>query len=78
MHELSSSGEPTPRIDEVKAFITLRRCKKVEQPVPTLVVEDIEEKEVEPEKIVIKEDTMKKNRPSPFPLAPKIKKKAIN
>ena len=30
VHELSSSSEPTPRIDEVKAVITLRSGKKVE------------------------------------------------
>ena len=34
VHELSSSSEPAPRIDEVKAVITLRSGKKVEQPVP--------------------------------------------
>ena len=34
VHELSSSNEPTPRIDEVKVVITLRSGKKVEQPVP--------------------------------------------
>ena len=30
VHELSSSSEPTPRIDEVKAVISLRSGKKVE------------------------------------------------
>ena len=30
VHELSSSSEPTPRIDEVKAVITLRSGKEVE------------------------------------------------
>ena len=34
VHQLSSSSEPTSRIDEVKAVITLRSGKEVEQPVP--------------------------------------------
>ena len=76
MHELSSSSEPTPRIDEVKAVITLRSSKKVEQPVPKPAKEDTEEKEVEPEKIEIKDDAVKKSTPPPFPQALKGKKKA--
>ena len=78
MHELSSSSELTPKIDDVKAVITFRSGKKVEQPVPKPVEEDIEEKEVEPEKIEIKDDVVKKSTPSPFPHALKGKKKAIN
>ena len=78
MHELSSSSEPTSRIDEVKAVITLRSGKEVEQPVPKLAESYKEEKKVEPEKIVIKEDAVKKNTPPPFPQALKSKKKAIN
>ena len=35
-------------MDEVKAIITLRSGKKVEQPVPKPVEETKEEKEVEP------------------------------
>ena len=35
VHEVSSSSEPTLKIDEVKAVITLRSGKKIEQPVPT-------------------------------------------
>ena len=34
VHELSSSSKPNPRIDEVKAVITLRSGKEVKQPVP--------------------------------------------
>ena len=34
VHELSYSSEPNPRIDEVKAVITLRSGKEVKQPVP--------------------------------------------
>ena len=67
VHELSSSSELTPRMDEVKAVITLRSGKKIKQPVPKPVEEGIEEKEAELEKIVIKEDVVKKSTPSPFP-----------
>ena len=65
-------------MDEVKAIITLRSGKQVDQPVPILVEETKEEKEVEPEYIIIKEDSMKKSMPPPFPQALKGKKKASN
>ena len=65
-------------MDEVKAIITLRSGKKVEQPVPKPVEETKGEKEVEPERIIIKEDSMKKSMPPPFPQALKGKKKASN
>ena len=39
VHELSSSSEPTSRINEVKAVITLRSGKEVEQLVPKPVEE---------------------------------------
>ena len=58
-------------IDEVKAVITLRSGKEVEQPSEL----NKEEKEAEPEKIVIKEDAVKKSMPPPFPQALKTKKK---
>ena len=75
---MSSFSEPPPRIDEVKVVIKLRSGKEVEQPVPKLAEEGTEEKEVELEKIVIKEDAVKKSTPLPFPQALKRKKKAIN
>ena len=78
MHELSLSSEPPSRIDEVKAVITLRSGKEVEQPVPKPVEEGTKEKEATSEKIVIKEDAVKKSTPPPFPQALKSKKKAIN
>ena len=78
MHELSSSSEPPPRIDEVKAVITLRSGKEVEQPIPKPGEEGTEEKEAEPEKIGIKEDVVNKSTPPPFPQPLKSKKKAIN
>ena len=65
-------------MDEVKAIITLRSCKKVEQPVPKPIEETKEEKEVEPKRIIIKEYSMKKSMPPPFPQALKGKKKASN
>ena len=78
VHESSPSSEPTCRIDEVKVVITLRSGKEVEQPVPKLAELGKEEKETEPEKIVIKEDAVKKSTPPPSPQALKRKKKAIN
>ena len=78
MHELSSSSEPTSRIDEVKAVITLRSGNKVNQPVPKPAEEDTGEKETEPKKIEIKDDAVKKSPPPPFPQALKSKKKVIN
>ena len=78
VHELSSSSEPTPKIDEVKAMITLRIGKEVEQPVPKPAQEGQEAKEAEPEELVIKEDAVKNSTPPPFPQALKNKKKAIN
>ena len=66
MHEVSSSTEPNPRIDEVKAFITLRSGKKVKQPVPKLAKEGQEVKEAEPEEEVIKENVVKKSTPHLF------------
>ena len=45
---------------------------------PILVEETKEEKEMEPEHIIIKEDSMKKSIPPPFPQALKGKKEAFN
>ena len=78
VHEVSSSSEPTPRIDEVKAVITLRSGKNFEKPIPTTIEEAKEGKEAEPKRIVIKEDAVKKSTPPHFPQALKGKKKAIN
>ena len=76
-HELNSSNEPTPRMDEVKVIITMRNGKQVAHLVSTPVEETKEEKEVEPEQIIIKEDSMKKSMPPPFPQALRGKKKSI-
>ena len=78
MHELSYSSEPNPRIDEVKAIITLRSGKEVKQPVSKPAKEGQEAKEVEPKKEVIKENAVKNSTPPLFPQALKAKKKAIN
>ena len=63
-------------MDEVKAIITLRSGKEIEQSVPKLARETREEEEVEPEHIFIKEYSMKKSMPPPFPQALKGKNKA--
>ena len=67
IHEIGSANSPAPRMDEVKAIITLRSGRQVNQPVPKPVEETKEEKEEEPEHIAIKEDSMKKSMPPPFP-----------
>ena len=75
---MSSSSEPNPKIDEVKAVITLRSGKEVKQPVPKLAEEGHEAKEAELKEEVIKENAVKKSTPPSFPQALKAKKKAIN
>ena len=76
VHELSYANEPAPKMDEVKAIITLRSSKEIEQLVPKPAGETREEEEVEPKHIFIKEDSMKKRMPPPFPQALRGKKKA--
>ena len=76
VHEIGSASNPAPRMDEVKAVVTLRSGKQVDQPVPKPAKETREEEEVEPEHIFIKEDSMKRSMPPPFPQALRGKKKA--
>ena len=76
VHELSYSSEPTPKMDEVKAVITLRSGKEIEQLVSKPVEKANQEKEMESDQIGITEDSMKKSMPPPFPQALKGKKKA--
>ena len=76
VHELSYASEPAPKMDKVKAIITLRCGKEIEQPVPKHAGETNQEEEVEPEHIFIKEDSMKKSMPPPYPQALRGKKKA--
>ena len=73
VHEIGSSSNS--RMDEVKAIITLRSGKEIEQPVPMTAEETEKEKEAEPERIIINEDSVKKNMPPPFPQALRSKKK---
>ena len=78
VYQLRFSTEPAPRMDEVKAIITLRSGKQIDQPMPIPVEETKEEKKVEPEYKIIKEESMKKSMPPPFPPTLKGKKKASN
>ena len=73
VHEVGSSSNSG--MDEVKAIITLRSGKEIEQPVPMTVEETCKEKEVEPERVIISEEPVKKNMPPSFPQALRGKKK---
>ena len=73
VHEIGSSSNS--RVDEIKAIITLRSGKEIEQPVPMTAEEIEKEKDTEPERIIIREDSMKKNMPPSFPQALRSKKK---
>ena len=59
----------------MKAIITLRSGKEIEQPVPMTAQETEKEKEAEHEKMIISEDSVRKNMPPPFPQALRSKKK---
>ena len=76
VHEVGSSSNSG--MDEVKAIITLRSGKEIEQPMPMTAKEIEKEKEAEPEKIIISEDLVKKIMPPPFPQALRGKKKIPN
>ena len=67
VHEIGFASNLAPRMDEVKAVITLRNGKKVDQPAPKPAEETREEEEVEPAHIFIKEDSMKNSMTPPFP-----------
>ena len=62
-------------MDEVKAIITLRSGKEVDQPLPKPVEESRQGEEMQPEHILLEEDTMKYRIPPPFPQALRGKKK---
>ena len=74
IHEVGSSSNSG--IDEVKAIITLRSGREIEQPVPKAVEETCKEHEAELERVIISEDSMKHCMPPPFPQALRSKKKA--
>ena len=74
IHQVASTSEAAPKMDEVKAIITMRSGKKVDQSMPKPLDEAKEGQDEELEKILIKEDMMKKSMPPPFPQAVKGKK----
>ena len=63
-------------MDEVKAIITLRSGKEVDQPMPKSVEESRQGGELHYEQILLKEDSMKYSIPPPFLKALRGKKKA--
>ena len=75
-HEVGSSSNS--RMDEVKAIVTLRSGRKIEQPMPMTAEETCKEKEAEPEKVILSEEPVKKTMPPPFPQALRGKKKISN
>ena len=71
IHEVGSG------MDEVKSIITLRSGKEVAQPLPKPVEESKQGEEMQPEHILLEEDTMKYHvSPPPFPQALRGRKKA--
>ena len=78
MHELSTASDTNPKIDEVKAVVTLRSGKEVKPSAPKPAVEDPNVVEPEPEDETPKWDTLNKSTPPSFPQALRNKKKAIN
>ena len=73
VHEVGSSSNSG--MDEVKAIITQRSGREIEQLVPMTVEETCKEKEAKPERVIISEDLVKKTMPPPFPQALRGKKK---
>ena len=74
IHEVGSSNNSG--MDEVKAIITLRSGKEVDQPMPKPVEESKKGEELQSEHILLKEDSMKYSMPPPFPQGLRGKKKA--
>ena len=70
IHEVGSG------MDEVKSIITLRSGKEVDQPMPKPVEESRQGEKMQPEHILLEEDSMKYRIPPPFPQALRGKKKA--
>ena len=73
VHEVGSSSNSG--MDEVKAIITLRSGREIEQPEPITAEETCKEKGAEPERVIIGEDPVKKKMPPQFPQALRDKKK---
>ena len=76
VHEVGSSSNSG--MDEVKAIITLRSGREIDQPVPMTFEETCKKKEAEPERVIISEEPVKKAMPPPFPQALRGKKKIPN
>ena len=76
VHEVVSSSNSG--MDEVKAIITLRSGREIEQPVPMTTEETCKEKEAEPARVIIGEDPVKKTMPPQFPQELRGKKKILN
>ena len=74
IHEVGSSNNSG--MDEVKAIITLRNGREVDQPMPKPIEESRKGEEFQYEHILLKEDSMKYSMPPPFPQALRSKKKA--
>ena len=74
IHEVGSSNNTG--MDEVKAIITLRIGKEVDQPMPKPIQESKKGEELHSEHTLLKEDSMKYSIPPPFPQALRGKKKA--
>ena len=74
IHEVGSSNNSG--MDEVKAIITLRSGKEVDQPMPKPVEESRQGEKLQSEHILLKDDSMKYSIPPPFPQALRGKKKA--
>ena len=69
IHEVGSG------MDEVKSIITLRSGKEVDQPLPKPVEESRQGEEMQPEHILLEEDSIKYRVSPPFPQALRGKKK---
>ena len=74
IHEVGSSNNSG--MDEVKAIITLRSGKEVDQPMPKPVEDSRQGEKLQPEHILLEEHSMKYRIPPPFPQALRGKKKA--
>ena len=74
IHEVGSSNNSG--MDEVKAIITLRSGKEVDQPMPKPVEDYRQGEELQSENILLEKDSMKYRIPPPFPQALRGKKKA--
>ena len=78
IHQVASTSEAAPKVDEVKAIITLRSGKKFDQPIPKPLDATTKQQEEESERIVIRENMMKKSMPPHFPQALKGKEGVNN